>query len=103
YWAGAVKACGGTSKMASTAQLGNIASYVYGTTVGERDNVYDDITYDPTKAAELGLPSSAGFFVWSGEEYASTNAYFRYFYSGSTVWSRTSRNDSGGLVVCLGD
>ncbi|MBQ8168391.1 hypothetical protein IJZ97_03135, partial [bacterium] len=107
YWAGAAELCGGTSKMASMVDLAKIANYVYNTDiVGEKtDNGsgYDDadISYDSTKAAELGLPSSAGFFLWSGEETDSGSAYSRYFGSDNT--DGYYRISSGGLVVCLGD
>ena len=108
YWAGAVELCGGTSKMASMAQLGNIASYVYDTTVGAKDDVgingdETEITYDPTKAAEIGLPSSPSFYLWSGEEISAYGACDRYFNSDNTGWTYDSRGYSGRLAVCLGD
>ncbi|MBQ8168141.1 hypothetical protein IJZ97_01835, partial [bacterium] len=111
YWAGAVKACGGTSKMASMAQLGNIAAYVYNqSSIGAKDDVgidYDgtEITFDSTKAAELGLPSSAGFCLWSGEERDSNLAYSRTFASDYTEWDSNYgyRYTSPLLAVCLGD
>ncbi|MBQ8168774.1 hypothetical protein IJZ97_05095, partial [bacterium] len=96
----AAELCGGTSKMASGAQLGSIADYVYNTSGTGTSNKYS-LTFDSTKAAELGLPSPS-FYLWSGEEDDSTYAYARGFNSNYTGWNNGYR-DSGGLVVCLGD
>ncbi|MBQ8168883.1 hypothetical protein IJZ97_05660, partial [bacterium] len=109
YWAGAVKQCGHVSKVASKAHVQNIASYVYGTTVGTYyDNVGEDydgttITFDATKAAELGLPSP-NFYLWTGDEYDGMDGYQRGFYSDGTLWyDDANRNESTPLAVCLGD
>ncbi|MBQ8168449.1 hypothetical protein IJZ97_03435, partial [bacterium] len=102
YWAGAVKACGGTSKMAKESDLTKIANYVYNRTDISTGYI-DGLTYDSTKATEIGLPSSASFFVWSGEEDVGNYAYTRIFSSDFTEWSNGYRYFSGGLVVCLGD
>ncbi len=95
YWAGAVKACGGTSKMASLAQLGEIANYLY------KKNG-NGIILDPTKVAELGLPTS-NFYLWSGEEYSGSHAYYYYITSVYKDERKNSRNISTLLTVCLGD
>ena len=102
YWAGAVKLCGGTDKMASTAQLGKIAAYVYNKdSIGAEEEV-SGLTFDPAKAAELGLPSPS-FLLWSGEAYSATDAYYRYFTSTDTSWHDNYRFRSNILAVCLGD
>ncbi|MBQ8168876.1 hypothetical protein IJZ97_05620, partial [bacterium] len=102
YWAGAAELCGGTSKMASMADLAKIADYVYNTSgTGAHDNVYD-LTFDPTKAAELGLPSPT-FYLWSGEEDDSYYAYIREFSPGFTGWTNYGRNGYDLLAVCLGN
>ena len=108
YWAGAVKLCGGTDKMASMSDLAKIANYVYNTDIvgAKTDNGKDydgnTITFDATKASELGLPSPS-FCLWSGEEYSAFTAYTRCFISSSTYWYNGNRNGSGQLAVCLGD
>ena len=102
YWAGAVKLCGGTDKMASTAQLGKIAAYVYNKdSIGAKEDV-SNVTFDSTKAAELGLPSPT-FLLWAGEEYSAGSAYYRSFYSTNTYWGKYDRGSSARLAVCLGD
>jgi len=101
YWAGAVKACGGTSKMASMEDLGKIAAYVYNQeSVGAKQDISSGLTFDATKAAELGLPSPI-FSLWSGEETSSDNAYFRDFYSTYTGWYYHYRYTSVRLAVCV--
>jgi len=102
YWAGAVELCGGTDKMASMAQLAEIANYVYNTSgIGAKQDV-SSLTFDATKASELGLPSPS-FYLWSGEESSSYFAYFRSFNSTLTSWLYNDRNYSNPLAVCLGD
>ncbi len=103
YWAGAVKACGGVSKMPTKAQLKDIADYVYNTSVSS-SGIESGVTLDYDKLAELGFNlSSGGFQVWSDEEYSSTHAYFRSFTSISTGWSNFVRRRSDIEAVCIGD
>ena len=104
YWAGAVKACGGASKMPTIAQLADIANYVYNTS-GISSNVYG-LTLDTDKVAQLGfsIDSTGYFYVWS-EEYSYNGASARYFaptYTYSTPYGRV-RNLSNYQAVCLGD
>ena len=102
YWAGAVKMCGGVSKMASMAQLAEIASYVYNTNdIGAKQNV-TDVTFDSIKAAELGLPS-AGFYIWSSDESSGSFALRRVFSANYTSSLDTYRKTANQLAVCLGD
>ncbi len=73
YWAAAAKTCGGVNKIASLADLGVIASYLYNTNIGAQDAVgatYDEanITLNTTKAASLGFVDLYGFEVWSSTE-----------------------------------
>ena len=104
YWAGAVKACGGVSKMPTRAHLNDIANYVYNTS-GISGYHPSGLTLDYDKVAELGFTASSGssFYVWSGEE---SNYYFasnRIFNPTGTTWSDTSRNASSWQAVCIGD
>ena len=102
YWAGAVKACGGTGKMPTLAQVAEIANYVYNTSGISAKGDASNLTLDHDKAVELGF-NGYGFYVWSGEEYSGSGAYTRGFGSTNTHWSNYGRNDSGQQAVCLGD
>ena len=107
YWAGAVKACGGVSKMPTMAQIADIANYVYNTSgIGVKENV-SNVTLDYDKVAELGFTVSNGssFNVWSGEEFRYDYAYYHYFGPRGTGWYgiSPSRNSSQQTAVCLGD
>ena len=102
YWAGAAKLCGGTDKMASQSDLVKIANYVYNTDSVTATGTTYSLTFDATKASELGLPSPS-FSLWSGEESSAFYAYNRFFGSTNTGWNSTNRDDSKRLAVCLGD
>ncbi len=103
YWAGAVKACGGVSKMPTAAQLADIANYVYNTSGISGNKSGLKLDYD--KVAELGFTASQGsdFSVWSNEEYNIDLSYGRYFYQTCTYWNAGSRGGSIPQAVCLGD
>ena len=105
YWAGAVKACGGVSKMPTEEQLAEIANYVYNTSgIGTKDQV-SGLTLDYEKAAELGFTVTPGssFSVWSGEESSDSSAYDRHFHSTGPSGGIGSRGNSYLQAVCLGD
>ena len=103
YWAGAVKACGGVSKMPTEAQLNDIANYVYNTS-GISDEYNYGLTLDTDKVAELGFNlSSGGFYVWSGKAYDGHFAYGRFFHPNSTTYTYENRYASTIQAVCLGD
>ena len=109
YWAGAVKACGGTSNMPTMEQLGQLATYVYNYdgTIGAQQDISSGLTLDTEKAAQFlsaSPGSSSGWvYVWSGQESSQRNAYYRYFNSTTTGWNNLSRYGGGVLAVCLGD
>ena len=104
YWAGAVKQCGGTNKMASMEDLGKIASLLYegNPTIGAQQDV-DNLKYN-NKASQYGFPEPH-FWVCSGEENGTNGygAYSRYFDTTSTGWNSNGRGYSGNLGLCLGD
>ena len=105
YWAGAVKACGGTGKMPTMAQLAEIANYVYNTSGIGAPSV-NSLTRDNDKVAELGFTvtgSYSSFYVWSGEEYSRGDAYYRTFGSTGTGWNGGYRRSFHTQAVCLGD
>ena len=101
YWAGAAELCGGVDKMASMAQLAEIANYIYNTTI---IGAYDyfgqgQLTMDPNKALEFGL--SSGATLWSNEERSQEGAYSRDIRSRATDWGNYARTNSTLLAVCI--
>ena len=103
YWAGAVKQCGGVSKMPTMDDIGKLASQLYkgNPSIGAKE-YKTGIQWDQDAATSLGFTSS-GFYLWSGEESNSNYAYERSFVStysymnnGTRVWSHTQ-------AVCLGE
>ncbi len=105
YWAGAVKACGGTQNMPSQDQLTQLAKYVYGTDSINSSSFTYDLALDTTKASQFLSARGTGyssFYVWSGLEYSSNlNAYVRFFGSTYTGWGNNSHGGSRMLAVCL--
>ena len=107
FWAGAVKACGGVSKMPTLAQIADIANYVYNTS-GIGATAQGDLTLDYDKVAELGFTASHGpgiaFTIWSGEESSNKDsAYVRAFLHNYTLWQPGGRSYSGRHTVCIAD
>jgi len=101
YWAGAVKLCGGTDKMASMEDIGKIAAYVYNKdSIGAQEGFSSGLTFNATMGTELGLPSPS-LSLWSGEEGTALNAHFRHIYSTSSYAVRSNRNYSYLLAVCV--
>ena len=99
-WAGAVKACGGVSKMPSLAQLDKLAQELYqdpnGDFSGNRNN---DL------AISMGFITSAteDFWLYSGEEYSNRyDAYHRYFGTERTAITHAGRHASR-QSICVGD
>ena len=103
YWAGAVKQCGGVSKMPTLDDLGKLASQLYtgNPSIGARQDVYSGLQWDQDAATALGFTSS-GFFLWSGEENYSMYAYGRNFNSTGSYYNHDLR-DGGRQAVCLGE
>ena len=106
YWAGAVKQCGGVSKMPTMAQLGELASqlYVGNPSIGAKENK-DNIQYDPNSPVSKALGLTPGFFLWSDEEDSSDFAYCRLFNTTESYWNGYyyDRYSSYIQAVCLGD
>ena len=106
YWAGAVKQCGGVSKMPTMAQLAELASqmYVGNPSIGAEEFKWN-IQYDPNSPVSKALGLTPGFSLWSGEEHNDgfTQARYRYF---SATYSETGmyfNSNSTSQAVCLGD
>ena len=106
YWAGAVKQCGGVSKMPTGAQLAELASqmYVGNPSIGAGEKK-DNIQYDPDSPVSkaLGLTSASGFTLWSNEAVGSHSAYRRSFGTTDSYWKYGGRSYSGVRAVCLGE
>ena len=108
YWAGAVKACGGTSKMPTLTHLADIANYVYNTSLirGEAGVVTGQgIVLDNDKMAELGFtrPQDSSFNLWGNQEVTTTGAFSRSLRSNLTSCGNTNRSSSNVYAVCLGN
>ena len=103
YWAGAVKACGGTSKMPSQDQLTQLANYIYNTDSVSSSGTTSSLAMDTEKASQFlsASPYSGLFCVWSGREYSQDYAYYRYFDPTATIWYDYRRYSSDSLAVCL--
>ena len=104
YWAGAVKQCGGVSKMPTMAQLGELASqmYVGNPTIGAKEDKYN-IQFDSNSSTAKSLGLTPYFYLWSGEENSSNRAYSRTFGTTYSDWHGSTRNTSASQAVCLGD
>ena len=108
YWAGAVAACGGTQNMPTMEQLGQLATYVYNydETIGAQQEVDGGINWDPKEISLFTAQSPGGtsyFYVWSGQEFSQTAAYFRGFFSFRTLCygNGSTRGGSNVLTVCV--
>ena len=105
YWAGAVKQCGGVSKMPTMAQLGELASqlYVGNPSIGANENK-ENIQFDSNSSTAKALGLTPYFTLWSGEENNSDIAGSRYFNTTSSgLFWYDYRGSSGIQAVCLGD
>ena len=103
FWGGAVKQCGGVSKMPTMAQLGELASqlYVGNPTIGAKEYKYN-IQFDQNSSTAKSLGLTPYFDLWSGEEDSSSYAYDRTFSTTRSVWNYGTRY-SNYQAVCLGD
>ena len=103
YWGGAVKQCGGVSKMPTTEDLAKLASKLYrgnpsiGATELYRGN------WNRDAATALGF-TSYGFALWaSGAEEGVPRASSRSFGSSSTVFKSEYRDEDRYKAVCIAD
>ena len=104
YWAGAVKQCGGVSKMPTMAQLAELASqlYVGNPTIGAKE-YKENIQFDSNSSTAKSLGLTPYFYLWSGEESSSLGAYTRIFNTTGSRWYDSTRGRSNGQAVCLGE
>ena len=101
YWGGAVKACKDMgSSLPSDTEVMKLAEELYqdanGSFSGNRDN-------DLAIEWKFITSASAGFWLWSSEEYSTTYAYYRNFRSTDINRYKTTRSTRGNLAVCLAE
>ena len=104
YFAGAVKACGGKSKMPTQDQLTQIANYIYNTDVVSSSGTTNNLAIDTEKASQFlsASPFSNYFYAWSGQETSQVEAYYRKFDSTYTNWNDSRRSyGASTIVVCV--
>ena len=104
YWAGAVKQCGGVSKMPTMAQIAELASqmYVGKPSIGANEHK-DNIHYDPNSPVSKALGLTPTIYLWSGEEYSKAGAKRRRIETTRSYWDGSIRGGSIDQAVCLGD
>ena len=102
YWAGAVKQCGGVSKMPTQADLTKLAKVLYNTSNINSYGYTRNLTLDTSKASSMGFTSSSSY-LWSGEERNSDVAFYRDFYPSETSTSHYNRRYSRIQAVCIAD
>ena len=102
YWAGAVKQCGGVSKMPTRAQLAELASqlYVGNPSVGAGGF---NLTFDTNSSTAKALGLTPYFFLWLGEERDSNYANGWDFGATYSYGSASNRDNSPYQAVCLGE
>ena len=90
--------------MPTMAQLAELASqlYVGNPTIGAKQDK-DNIQFDSNSSTAKSLGLTPYFYLWSGEENSSYNAYSRYFGAASSYWGYGNRYSSSGQAVCLGE
>ena len=103
YWAGAVKQCGGVSKMPTAAQLAELASQLYVGNPSIGANIKYNIQFDSNSSTAKALGLTPYFHLWSGKEGSSLAAYSRYFDTTKSSWDYNTRRVSGNQAVCLGE
>ena len=102
YWAGAVKQCGGVSKMPTQDDLTELAKVLYNTSnISTLGDTYD-LTLDSSKVSSIGLTGS-DFMIWTGEEADYDDAYRRYFVLSTTSGDINARYLSTSQAVCGGE
>ncbi len=105
YWAGAVKQCGGVSKMPTADDLAKLASQLYkgNPSIGAEQSYGGQ--WDQDAATALGF-TSPNFELWSGEEISNGRAYVRNFTSTYSGWFNGFYRDNvnnSPQAVCLGE
>ena len=103
YWAGAVKQCGGVSKMPTRDDLTELAKVLYNTSNISSSYSTENLTLDTSKASSMGFTGTS-FYVWSGKELDNHGLV-------STRTFESTRLDRGSIgresndvqTVCIGE
>ena len=104
YWAGAVKACGGTQYMLTDDELKSISSFVYS----------DGVTFNTENANKIGIAAARGWFIWGNTEYGdirisgdswnlagqSSLTWAVYRHNSRANWGERYRDRSGNRFYC---
>ena len=90
--------------MPTMAQLAELASqlYVGNPSIGATE-YKSGIQFDSNSSTAKSLGLTPFFYLWSGEEYRSRNAYGRLFYATDSYWDNYDRYISSNQAVCLGE
>ena len=106
YWAGAVKACGGTQNMPTQTQLEQLAAYIYpdASEIKGGDGDVTNSDWNQERATMFTAQSPLGnsmFAVWAEEEATDILAGYRFFDYASTNNGKNLRKFDGYLAVCI--
>ena len=108
YWAGAVKQCGGVSKLPTAEHLAKLAEELYLKSDGSKPSIggeeyIENLTFQSDSQVAQALGLTPTFSLWSSVEDTDNDAYTRDFWSGGgTEWAYGSR--SGAIsAICIGD
>ena len=93
YWAGAVKACGGISKLPAQGQLSELIART------QKDSYF----IQNIKSYGFTLNSNNALSIWSNNAYNDKNAYSWHASPTSSNSHNGPRSDNRRQVVCLGD
>lgn len=126
YWGGAVKACGGVSKLPDMDDLVALSKLLYNTQKvdipsaskanfapygsyksddseqrGGYNFSFKDVSYDTAKAQELGFPNSPDYEIWGKAELSPSNASSVSLKpEGLFYKGRTDKKTANGFVMC---
>ena len=102
YWGGAIRACGGKSKLPTAAQLAEIANYLYDTDEIAADGYYDNLNLNIERAASLGFNTDGWFYIWGSGEYESSfSAFHRTFGHNDSNSGSTGRDRDNAYAICI--
>ena len=107
YWAGAKLSCQEKGmELPTRAQLAQLASELYvnssdgsAVTIGATENKYSGLKVKDEYSQNP--PISIGYHYWSSEERNAASAYYRTFYTTSSLWLSYNKYVSGTRAICV--
>ncbi len=103
YWAGAVKQCGGVSKMPTRDDLTELAKVLYNTSNISSSYSMDNLTLDSSKASSMGFTGTS-FYVWSGKELNNHGLVSSRTFESTRLSSGSIGRESNDVqTVCIGE